>query len=260
MPRPPRTRSHSPRPRAPGHAIRRLAPVALLVAAACGPSEAAPGDRGDRSATATTAATTIAATGATSPAGHAGGDPSHNAAHAPTGEAASHRSLDPAEPGGYSIYHAASIWTDQTGTERRLASLAGRVQVVAMVYTSCAYACPRIMLDMKRIEGELADGAEDVGFVIVSIDPERDTPARLAEFAEGSRLDPGRWTLLTADEGDILELAALLGVRYRRTGPGEWVHSNLITVLDPDGVVVHRQLGLGADPTATLAAIRAHGP
>ncbi|NIQ52455.1 MAG: SCO family protein, partial [Gammaproteobacteria bacterium] len=55
--------------------------------------------------------------------------------------------------------------------------LAGRVRVVAMVYTSCAYACPRIMLDMKRIEAELGpEYREDVGFVIVSIDPERDTP------------------------------------------------------------------------------------
>lgn len=172
-------------------------------------------------------------------------------------DATRHTELAAAEPSGFSIYHAESAWTDATGAERRLASLRGRVQVVAMVYTSCAYACPRIMLDMKRIEGELGPGlAEDVGFVVVSIDPERDTPERLAEFARGSRLDPDRWTLLTGDEGDILELAALLGVQYRETAPGEFVHSNLITVLDADGVVVHRQLGLGTDPAATLDVIR----
>jgi hypothetical protein len=45
-------------------------------------------------------------------------------------------------------------------------------------------------------------------------------PERLAEFAAGSRLDPDRWTLLTAEEGDVLELAALLGVQYRQTCPG----------------------------------------
>ena len=128
--------------------------------------------------------------------------------------------------------------------------------MTAMLYTSCAYACPRLMLDMKRIEGELGADADDVAFVVVSIDPERDTPERLAEFAAGSRLDPDRWTLLTADEGSILELAALLGVRYREISPGEWVHSNMITVLDRDGVIAHRQLGLGTDPAETMAVLR----
>lgn len=168
-----------------------------------------------------------------------------------------HTELAAMEPSDFSVYHAEADWTDQHGVERQLTSLAGRVQVVAMLYTNCAFACPRIMLDMKRIEGELGPGLRDeVGFVVVSIDPERDTPEQLAQFARGSKLDPERWTLLHGDEGDILELAALLGVQYRETSPGEWVHSNLITVLDPEGEIVHRQLGLGTDPTETLAAIR----
>lgn len=168
-----------------------------------------------------------------------------------------HRDVAAAEPADFSIYHLDSTWRDGTGAERALGSLSGRVQVVAMLYTSCAYACPRIMLDLKRIEGELgSELGDDVGFVVVSIDPARDTPGRLAEFAAGSRLDPARWTLLTADEGDILELAAVLGVQYRQTQPGEWVHSNLITVLDREGVVAHRQLGLGTDPAETLKVIR----
>ena len=169
-----------------------------------------------------------------------------------------HRELAAAEPSDFSVYHARSAWTDQHGTERTLRTLEGRVQVVAMVYTSCAYACPRIMLDMKRIEAALGpDLEDDVGFVVVSIDPERDTPEKLAEFARGSRLDPERWTLLNGADGDIRELAVLLGVQYRQTAPGEWVHSNLITVLDRAGVVAHRQLGLGTDPAETIEAILA---
>lgn len=187
--------------------------------------------------------------------------------HAASGESAmdhgtmdhstmAHRELAAGEPSDFSIYHAPSVWTDQHGTERTLRSFEGRVQVVAMVYTSCAFACPRIMLDMKRIEAELGpEYAEGVAFIVVSIDPARDTPERLAEFAAGSRLDPARWTLLNGADGDIRELAVLLGVQYRETAPGEWVHSNLITVLDRSGEIVHRQLGLGTDPTETLKAI-----
>jgi protein SCO1 len=175
---------------------------------------------------------------------------SHGHAHDP------HEALPADGPADFSIYHAMSTWIDQRGERRPLDSLAGRVQVVGMVYTHCAYACPRMILDMKRIEGAL-EPEQDVGFVIVSIDPERDTPERLAEYARGARLDPDRWTLLHGEEGDILELAALLGVQYRRMANGEFVHSNLLTVLDPAGQVAHRQMGLGTDPDRTVEVIRA---
>ncbi|MFW5951811.1 MAG: SCO family protein [Gemmatimonadota bacterium] len=234
-----------------------VALAALFMAlAACGRSDAAPPEhRGDAAHdTAPDAAGQGQHATVHRSAGHAEDAGAPGSSH----DATAHRTIPAAEPSDFSVYHVESTWTDQTGTERPLRSLAGRVQVVAMVYTSCAYACPRIMVDMKRIEGDLGpDLGDGVGFVLVSIDPERDTPERLASFAAGSRLDSGRWTLLTADEGDILELAALLGVQYRETAPGEWVHSNLITVLNRQGEVVHRQLGLGTDPAETLAVIRA---
>ena len=160
------------------------------------------------------------------------------------------------EPSDLSIYNLESTWRDGTGREISLGALAGRPQLVVMAYTSCRFACPRLLLDMKRIEGELG-ADEDLGFVLVTLDPERDTPERLAEYARGARLDPARWTLLTASEDAILELAAVLGVQYRETEPGEFVHSNLLTLLDAGGEIVHRQEGLGADPTGTLEALRA---
>jgi protein SCO1 len=188
-------------------------------------------------------------------ASHAADTAAHDHGPAHDHQAATADAMPATDPADFSIYHAQSVWTDQLGERRPLDSLAGRVQVVGMVYTSCAYACPRMMLDMKRIEGELVGDAE-VGFVLVSIDPERDTPERLADYARGARLDPDRWTLLHGDPGDILELAALLGVQYRRMADGEFVHSNFLTILDAQGRVVHRQMGLGADPRDTLEVIR----
>jgi protein SCO1 len=190
-------------------------------------------------------------------ASHDHGAADHAAHDHPSHDDGAHAEMAADEPTGYSIYHAQSVWLDQDRQTRPLDSLGGRVQVVAMVYTNCAYACPRMMLDMKRIEGEIPpDLRDDVGFVIVTIDPDRDTPENLARYARGARLDLDRWTLLHGDDGDILELAALLGIRYRRMANGEFVHSNLLTVLDRDGQIVHRQLGLGTDPAATLAVIR----
>jgi protein SCO1 len=174
-----------------------------------------------------------------------------------------HRHAPPAAPEAgehtdYSIYHLESTWWDQAGNHRRLESLAGRVQIVSMVYTYCAHTCPRILMDMKRIEGALEGSERDgVGFVLVSIDPERDTADRLRHFAESTRLDPNAWTLLSGSDGDILELATLLGVKFRRDSETDFSHSNVLLVLNPAGEIVFRQLGLGADPAPLLEAVRA---
>lgn len=157
-----------------------------------------------------------------------------------------------ADPAGHSVYQLPGTWRDQSGAELELTDLAGRPRVVAFVYASCAYACPRIVARMKRIEA--ATGPE-VGLVLVSIDPERDTPERLADFAASSRLDPARWTLLQGHPDRILELAVLLGVKYRATGDGDFAHANVLTLLDRDGVPVERVEGLETDVAPLLAAL-----
>src|SRR5690606_7170913 len=125
-----------------------------------------------------------------------------------------------AAPGDYSIFHLESTWWDQHGERRPLSSLGGKVQVLSVVYTSCTVSCPQILAHMKQVEGSLTpEELERVGFVLVSVDPERDTPERLATFARDIRVDPERWTLLSSEPDRILELAAVFGVRYRKESP-----------------------------------------
>jgi protein SCO1/2 len=156
----------------------------------------------------------------------------------------------PALASDMSVYQLESEWTDQHGRTRRLAELSGRPQAVAMVYTHCGSACPRIVGDLKQLEAEFPE----LGLVLVSIDPDRDTPGRLLEFAHGSGLGE-RWTLLNGADGALMELAAVLGVRYRRVSETEFVHSNLITVLDATGNIAYRQEALG-EVAGTAAALR----
>lgn len=161
------------------------------------------------------------------------------------------------EPSDESIYNAGSIWKNRYGNRVNIDSLRGKVQVVAMVYTHCEYACPRILADMKRIRDGLSDEVlRATNFVIVSIDPERDTPERLKNFARENELDDNQWTLLNGGQGDILELAALLGVKYKRISETDFTHSNMITVLNKEGEIVHQRKQLGDQPTKIIQAIR----
>jgi protein SCO1/2 len=155
-----------------------------------------------------------------------------------------------------SIYQINSKWRDQGNHERTLKSLGGRIQVVTMGYSTCKFACPRLLADMRLIESGLPkDIAAKTGFTFISIDPETDTPARLSEYQKDNKIDPARWSLLTGETSSVQELAVVLGIQYRKVDAKDFAHSNLITVLNAKGEIIHRQEGLAADPAATIKAI-----
>jgi protein SCO1/2 len=170
---------------------------------------------------------------------------------------AGHSELPAAVYSTRSIYQLESVWTPATEQPLRLGRLQGKVQVLAMVYTTCESACPIIVSLMQLIEVALPPELRpDVGFVLVTFDPTRDTPAVLSAYSARMGLDPRSWLLLTGSSDDVLELATLLGIKYKRDQSGGFVHSNVITVLNKAGEIVHRHEGLQQDMASTLEAIR----
>jgi len=158
-----------------------------------------------------------------------------------------------------SVYDLESKWKTQEDKEIELEDLKGKVRVVAMGYTSCRNACPLIIADLHRIEKDLKGkgvDADHVGISFISIDPENDTPARMKKLETQYKMDQGRWLLLTGDEDGVLELAVALGMKYRQTTALDFAHSNIITVLAPDGRIVYQTSKIGEDLSETLEAIR----
>ena len=156
-----------------------------------------------------------------------------------------------------SIYHLDSRWLNQAGNAVELSDLRGRVRVVAMIFTHCRYACPRLTADMLAIEAGLTDSERaQAGFVLFSIDPERDTPAALLAYAREYELDLAHWTLLRGEIPAVQDLAAVLGVKYKRSPSGDYSHSNLISVLDRNGNIVYQQEGLNTMPDEAVAVVR----
>ena len=68
--------------------------------------------------------------------------------------------------GDKSLYQLESKWTSDVGREVKLGVLRGRPQVVAMFFTTCEYACPAIVENMKDIERKLP---EDLRGEVVSL-------------------------------------------------------------------------------------------
>ena len=63
-----------------------------------------------------------------------------------------HMDMESSEPTSMSIYNMDSEWRSQANEKLTLGKLRGKVVVMAMVYTHCEFACPRIVADMQRIE------------------------------------------------------------------------------------------------------------
>jgi protein SCO1/2 len=151
---------------------------------------------------------------------------------------------------GESIYNLKSMWTDQNGKSIKLSDLRGKKLILAMAYTSCQNACPIIVEDMKKIESKIG-GSKDTVLALFSFDTEKDTPKKLKEYAEKKRLSD-RWILLNGSKKSVRELAAVLGIKYTKLPSGDFDHSNIINLIDKEGIIRFQQVGLNKEPEEFL--------
>lgn len=159
-----------------------------------------------------------------------------------------------------SLYQLDAKWTDDAGHVVSLAAWRGRPVVLAMMFASCEYACPVLVDDVKRLRATLPEEIRArVQIVLVSFDVARDTPPALRAFRERMKLD-ANWTLLHGAEAPVQELAMLLGVKFKQDVRGQFSHSNLITILNPEGEIAHQHAGLMGDisQAAKMVAKVAH--
>lgn len=155
-----------------------------------------------------------------------------------------------------SLYQADVAFTTDAGRAFRLGELRGRPVVLTMFFASCGYACPLLVGDIETIRAKLPAEARDRAvFVLVSFDTVRDTPAALAAYRARRGLD-AQWTLLHGTDDSVRELAALLGVKYQQAADGMFSHSNLVTILNAQGEIIHQRTGLkgGLDEAAAAVA------
>jgi protein SCO1/2 len=125
--------------------------------------------------------------------------------------------------------------TDQTSHPVRLSALRGEPVAVTFLYTRCpvATACPMTTAKFSKLSAMLAQK----GFgklLVITVDPEHDTPAVLADYAKKAGADPARWKFLTGDPKAVADAASSFGVLYY-PDHGQIVHGQAVAVVDPEG-------------------------
>jgi protein SCO1/2 len=172
-----------------------------------------------------------------------------------------HEAAPAAPPRSDSLYELSGSFVDQDGTTVGLDLFRGHPVLISMFYSRCPDACPLLIADLKRIERELPPRTRaNLRIVLVSFDPEHDTPEVLAALARAHNLDTSRWRLLRAPDDTVRDVAAALGIRYRALPEGRFNHSSVITLLDADGAILARDEGIGQPHDALLQHLRGLRP
>jgi protein SCO1/2 len=164
---------------------------------------------------------------------------------------------DPSE----SLYQLKAPLVSQDGRAIGLDVYRGQPVLVTMFYASCQATCPLIIDTLRAVEKAVPpDQQKNLRVLLVSIDPDRDTPEALAATARERRIDTTRWTLAHADERTVRLLAAALGVQYRKLPSGEFSHATQISVLDARGRIVAQSEQLGRADEKLVKAVGAAKP
>ena len=103
---------------------------------------------------------------------------------------------------------------DQNGKKLRFYSdvLKGRVVLINFIFTNCPDACPMVTHKLMQVRNLMVESIkDDVWFISVSVDPERDTPEAMKEFARKQGVDESRWIFLTGSKENLSYIVKKLG-------------------------------------------------
>lgn len=129
--------------------------------------------------------------------------------------------------------------TSHTGHPVSLSDFRGKLVLLYFGYTFCPDVCPATLAEVAGAMDIMGEDAADVQFIMISVDPQRDTSSKLAEYV--AHFDPS-FLGVTGTPEKIAEVATLYGIFYEvnegSVATGYLIdHTATITVIDEDGHV-----------------------
>ena len=161
----------------------------------------------------------------------------------------------PPEP--VALVGGAFTLTDAEGKRRTDAEFRGRHMLVFFGFANCPDFCPTALVTITQAIEKLGPKAEKIAPIFISVDPERDTPAQLKNYAQNF---DKRIVMLTGSAADIAAVARAYRVYYAKRPlekAGEYTmdHSAYIYLIGPDGkYLTHFRHGIAPDDLAKALA------
>lgn len=120
--------------------------------------------------------------------------------------------------------------------------LTGKAKLVYFFFANCPDVCPVSHARMSNIMQSLEENGlkkEDVQFVSITVDPENDTPEKLAEYSKQFQADPNEWAFLTGSEQDLAAVRDQFGVLAEKHSDHDISHNDRIFLLDEKNQVMN---------------------
>jgi protein SCO1/2 len=156
------------------------------------------------------------------------------------------------KPSNVQVKYDDTQLTDQNGKKLKLKTevFGDRLVVLDFAYTNCTTICPVLTALMAKVQTQLgARVGKEVQLVTVTVDPARDTPARMKEYAGKHGAKPG-WTWLTGPTGTVNEVLKGFGAYAANFED----HPPLVLVGDPVSGTWTRFIGF-SDPKDIVARV-----
>jgi protein SCO1/2 len=121
---------------------------------------------------------------------------------------------------------------DQRNENISLDNWKGKIVVASYFFTSCPSVCPKVMVQLKRVQ---AYGAGNVLINSFTVDPERDSVQKLMMYAEQQGIK-SNWLLLTGDKVKLYLFARtdlMIVATDGDGGPADFIHSENLVLIDP---------------------------
>ncbi len=126
------------------------------------------------------------------------------------------------------------MMTDQHGDIATKKSWENKIVVADFFFTHCPTICPRMTKNLKKVQDRFNNDPQ-ILIVSFTVDPERDSAARLQSFATKFNISDTNWQLLTGDKRDIYRLARksfLVTATDGDGGPNDFIHSDKLVLID----------------------------
>ena len=129
------------------------------------------------------------------------------------------------------------VLVNQFGKPFHFDQATGKLLLVTFVYTTCPDVCPLFTAKLASIQRTLEEEKRDDYLLLtITTDPARDTPAKMKAYAQAFHADFQRWHFLSGTREALAQVWKDFGVTVKDLGNGQIQHTNLTTLIDPQGI------------------------
>jgi protein SCO1/2 len=137
----------------------------------------------------------------------------------------------------------------QDGARIVLDQFRGKAVAITFIFASCSATCPILTAKMAAVQDQLgSDFGSRIAFLSITVDPDHGTPEVLQRYADTFGANPVGWKFLTGSPAVIQDIERQYGVFAARTQDGKLDHTNLTSLVDPQGMLRVQYLGVRFDP------------